>query len=98
MGDCRAEGEVPGKTSGCGGAGAGAAHRQHSLQVDTSLSLSRKTRAKTAQTMVYSDSYRLSRQLPTVKTVADCQDSCKSSKTAITCTFTLQPCNINTPS
>ena len=39
-----------------------------------------ETRPDTAQTMASSDSCRLSRQLQTVKTVADCQDSCRLSR------------------
>ena len=34
-----------------------------------------ETRAETAKTMAYSESLRLSKQLQTVKTVADCRDS-----------------------
>ena len=39
----------------------------------------RRKKVDTAQTMAYSDNYKLSLQLQTVKTAADCQDNCSNS-------------------
>ena len=46
------------------------------VQLDCKNQITKKTMSDTAQTMVYSEMYRLSRQLQTVEAVADYQDSC----------------------